>query len=179
MEFSFNNVGVEKVSSVPMKGRSWSRREMSEVLSEVSFSLTSETMACVDKPAPMPSAVLAVRKLRRPMGFMSVPLFRRLCGEASVRHPSARRFRGSSRPARAPRQRSGRRTARRCAAAVVELTTARVRAVRADRGGPAQLSACDPACGDRERRRLRPGGRLEPQPAGLRFPRWCCVDCHH
>lgn len=94
MEFSFNNVGVEKVSSVPMKGRSWSRREMSEVLSEVSFSLASEAMAYVDKPAPMPSAVLAVRKPRRPMGFMSVPLFRRLCGEVSVRHPSARCFRG-------------------------------------------------------------------------------------
>jgi len=46
-----------------------------------------------------------------------------------------------------------------------------VRAVRAGRGGPAQLSACDPACGDPERRRRRPGGHPEP-------PQWT-VEFRH
>src|SRR5687767_296890 len=80
MEFSFNNVGVEKVSSVPMKGRSLSRCAisavvsgvLSAVLSGVLFPSAAETAAYVDKPAPAPSAVAAARKLRRTIVFMSV-----------------------------------------------------------------------------------------------------------
>src|SRR5690606_24182227 len=77
--------GVEKVSSTPMNGRSWSRNAMSEI----SCAEAGEVMAGADNPAPTPSAAAPPRKLRRPItwffwdlnvGFMSV------CSDASVSH---------------------------------------------------------------------------------------------
>ncbi len=69
MEFSVNNSGVEKVSSVPINGRSWSRSEMSGSFS----SSAHDASAVADNPAPAPSAAARVTKLRRPINSSAGP----------------------------------------------------------------------------------------------------------